>query len=277
MTQALKKIRHVVLDMDGTIYKGNTLFPETLPFLQRLGELGIGHTFLTNNPSKSQADYLAALAKLGVPTMPEQLYTSAHATIRHLQQERPEVHRIFFLGTASMVGEFQAAGFSAASEDPKDEPDAVVVAFDPTLNFERLGRAAWWIRQGKPFIATNPDTVCPTDAPTVLVDCGAICAALHLATGRKPDSVLGKPDPAMLQGILERTALQPQEVAMVGDRLYTDLAMAHRSGALGVLVLTGETTAMEAATAKPAPQVIVAGLYEFGELLAQAQNDALVA
>ena len=118
-----------------------------------------------------------------------------------------------------------------------------VVGFDTELTFARLCRAAYWISKGKPFIATHPDRICPTDQPTVLVDCGAICAALEQAAGRGPDVVLGKPDPCMLRGILSRHALAPEQLAMVGDRLYTDMAMARRAGALGVLVLTGETTA----------------------------------
>ena len=119
----------------------------------------------------------------------------------------------------------------------------MVVGFDQTLTYARLCRAAWWIKQGSPFFATNPDRVCPTNLPTVLVDCGSITAALEKATGIAPQKVLGKPDPAMLQGILQRHSLKPENLAMVGDRLYTDMEMAHRAGAFGVLVLTGEATA----------------------------------
>src|SRR5262249_47812906 len=119
---------------------------------------------------------------------------------------------------------------------------------------------------------TNPDRVCPTDQPTVLVDCGALCAALQSATGRAPDAVLGKPDPAMLEGILRRHLLEPRSLAMVGDRLYTDMAMAHRVGALGVLVLTGETTAAQAADHSPAPDLVVSGLAELSEMLSSART-----
>jgi NagD protein len=143
----------------------------------------------------------------------------------------------------------------------------VVVGFDKTLTYPRLCRAAWWIKQGKPYFATNPDRVCPTDEPTVLVDCGSITAALATATGCAPRAVLGKPDPAMLQGILQQHALKPENLAMVGDRLYTDMEMAHRTGALGVLVLTGEATANEAARHRPKPGLILPTLAELGELL----------
>ena len=273
MNKRLRDIRHVALDMDGTIYSGGTLFASTQPFLALLAELGIGHTFLTNNSSKSAKDYLAHLRKIGIPATADQLYTSTQATIAYLRQQLPAVQRLFALGTASMSRELEAAGFSLAADSASDEPDGVLVGFDTELTFPRLCRAAYWISKGKPFIATHPDRVCPTDQPTVLVDCGAICAALKEATGRAPDMVLGKPDPCMLRGILSRHALAPAQLAMVGDRLYTDMAMAHRAGALGVLVLTGETTAAEGANHSPAPGLIVSGLAEFGERLRAARQE----
>ena len=272
MSKLLTDIRHVALDMDGTIYRGGTLFAATAPFLALLAKLGIGHTFLTNNSSKSTQDYLAHLRRLGIKAAPDELYTSTQATITYLQQQLPAVRRLFVLGTASMSRELEGVGFSVAADSPADEPDGVVVGFDTELTFRRLCRAAYWIKKGKPFIATHPDRICPTDQPTVLVDCGAICAALKEATGRKPDMVLGKPDPSMLRGILDRHALAPHQLAMVGDRLYTDMAMAHQAGALGVLVLTGETTAAEGASHSPAPDLVVPSLAEFGERLRQARQ-----
>jgi NagD protein len=263
----LRGIRHVALDMDGTIYKGGTLFACTLPFLAQLRTLGIGCTFLTNNPSKSSADYLAHLRRMGLPATADELFTSTQATLDCLQRNFPQVKRLFALGTPSMLSQFTDAGYQLTCDDPADAPDAVVVGFDLTLTYARLCRAAWWIQQGMPYLATNPDRVCPTDQPTVLVDCGAICALLEKATGRAPDVVLGKPDPAMLGGILVRHGLRPDEVAMVGDRIYTDILMAHRAGACGVLVLTGEATAAEAAQANPPPHLVVPSLAEFGALL----------
>ena len=273
MDKRLRDLRHVALDMDGTIYSGGTLFESTQPFLALLAALGIGHTFLTNNSSKSARDYLAHLRKIGITATADQLYTSTQATIEHLQQQMPAVRRLFVLGTISMSRELEAAGFSLTADRANDEPDGVLVGFDTELTFSRLCRAAYWISKGKPYVATHPDRVCPTDQPTVLVDCGAICAALKEATGRAPDVVLGKPDPCMLRGILHRHSLAPRQLAMVGDRLYTDMAMAHKAGALGVLVLTGETTAAAASKHSPAPDLIVSGLAELGERLRQAHQE----
>jgi len=171
-----------------------------------------------------------------------------------------------------MISEFEAAGFESTADSAEDVPDVVVAAFDMTLTYPRLCRAAWWASQGIPYIATNPDRVCPTDQPVVLVDCGSICKCLEHATGRTPDIVLGKPDPNMLTGIKERFGLRADEIAMVGDRIYTDVAMARNAGALGVLVLSGETTEEVASAADPQPDVTALSLKEFGELLKEAHG-----
>jgi len=222
-------------------------------------------------------DYLAHLREMGIAATPDQLYTSAQATIEYLRSEWPQIKHLFVLGTASMCAEFSAAGFTLVPDGPQADPDAVVVGFDTTLTYPRLCRAAWWIARDKPYFATNPDSVCPTDQPTIMVDCGAICAALEVATGKKPSAVLGKPHPLMIRGILRQHALDPQNLAIVGDRLYTDMAMAHRAGALGVLVLTGETDADDAARSSPAPDLIVADLAEFGTQLRKAHRESIPA
>lgn len=263
----LRKIRHVALDMDGTIYLDKTLFKTTLPFLNLLKKLGITYTFLTNNPSKSAAEYLSHLKGIGIKASPDQLYTSTHATIDFLKKNFPKIRCLFVLGTPGLSNQLKSAGFKLTPDNPKSPPDAVIVGFDKTLTYSRLCRAAWWIKQGKLFFATNPDLICPTDEPTVLVDCGSITAAIEKATGRKPQAVLGKPDPAMLRGILQRHSFKPENLAMVGDRLYTDIEMAHRARAFGVLVLTGEATAAQAKKHMPKPDLVVPTLAEFGELL----------
>jgi NagD protein len=258
--------------MDGTIYRGGTLFACTRPFLAQLRALGLGYTFLTNNSSRSSRDYLAHLAHLEIATDPAQLYTSTDATVGWFRKHQPHIRRLFSLCTLSLAGELQESGFELTRDDPTDEPDAVLVAFDTTLDYTRLCRAAHWIAKGKPFVATHPDRICPTDEPTVLVDCGSICAALEKATGRAPDTVLGKPDPVMLAGIRQQHGLAGAEIAMVGDRLYTDLAMARAAGCLGVLVLSGETTQAEADRVTPGPDLIVNDIGELGHLLQAAHT-----
>jgi len=268
----LKDIRHVALDMDGTIYMGMSLFDYTKPFLQQLSEIGVSYSFLTNNPSKSIADYLHKLHTMGIEATEEVMYTTALATIDYLKTHLPDAKRLFMLGTPSMVSEFVKAGFEPTTDDPDDVPDAMVVAFDMTLDYSRLCRAAWWAQQGIPYVATNPDRVCPTDQKVVLVDCGSICKCIEHATGRQPDITLGKPDPNMLTGIRQRYGLEASEIAMVGDRIYTDVQMAFNAGAMGVLVLSGETTLEIADEAPRQPDIIADNIGTLGNLLEWAKK-----
>lgn len=284
MKERLSRIRHLALDMDGTIYLGGTLFPFTIDFLERMKKAGIGYSFLTNNPSRSVADYLKKLEGMGIRAEEKDMYTTSLAAIDYIKAHYPSAKRLFFLGTPSMISQFEKAGFESCSDDPDDVPDVLVVAFDMTLDYSKLCRAAWWASQGIPYVATNPDKVCPTDQRTILVDCGSLCRCIEHATGRCPDITLGKPDPNMLTGIMDRYGLEPDEVAMVGDRIYTDTATAHNAGAFGVLVLSGETTletaeaVAEEARNNPAPEffppdLICRDIKELGDLLIEARNN----
>lgn len=258
----LAAIRHVVLDLDGTLYRGSRLFDATLPYLALLRKWNIGYTFLTNNTSRSKADYVDKLQKFGIEANPAQIYTPADSTLAYLQERLPEVTTVGLLGTPSLRQQFEAAGYRVSWNAPR----AVIVGFDTTLTYENLCLAAYWISQGRPWLATHPDLICPTDEPTVLVDCGAICACLTAATGKMP-VVLGKPDPGILLDLCARHSLQPRQMAMVGDRLYTDIAMAERAGAVSVLVLSGEATAADAAAMPTPPDLIVRDVGEFGRRL----------
>ena len=281
--EKLSRIRHLALDMDGTIYLGSRIFPFTIPFLEKMKAAGIGISFLTNNPTRSVQDYLDKLAKMGIEATEDGMYTTSLAAIDYIKEHHPQARRLFLLGTPSMAEQFRKAGYEECADDPGDVPDVLVVAFDTTLTYSRLCRAAYWASQGIPYVATNPDRVCPTDKPTVLVDCGSLQKCIEHATGRKPDIVLGKPDPTMLQGIMHRHGLKPEEIAMVGDRIYTDTAMAHNAGAVGALVLSGETT-METmkkvqadAATNPEPEfyppdLVVNNIAELGELLLESRG-----
>ncbi len=273
LMEACSKIKHVALDMDGTLYLGSKLFGFTKNFLRSLDENGIGYSFLTNNPTRSVTDYLKKLEELGIEADRERMYTSAVATIEYLKAAMPGVKRIYAVGTPSMLKEFEEAGFELTGPEPDDMPQALVVAFDTTLVYEKLCHASWLASQGLPYIATNPDRVCPTDRPTVLVDCGSLCECIYHAAGRRPDIVIGKPNPDMLTGIRRRYGLEADEIAMCGDRIYTDVATANNAGALGVLVLSGETTLETALGSDPLPPITVPSVAEFGELLVKSRTD----
>ena len=283
LRESLSKIKRLALDMDGTIYLGSTLFPFTVDFLDSMKNAGVDYSFLTNNPTKSVADYLKKLEGMGIHADQDNMYTTSLAAIDYIKSHYPDARRLFLLGTESMISQFEKAGFESCSDDPDDVPDVLVVAFDPTLVYPRLCRACWWASQGIPYIATNPDRVCPTDQRTILVDCGSICRCIESASGRRPDITLGKPDPNMIYGIMDKYGLKPEEVAMVGDRIYTDTATSHNAGAFGVLVLSGETTietalkVAEDAASNPNPEfyppnLIVRDIKELGELILAARS-----
>lgn len=263
----LKRVRHLVLDLDGTLYKGERLFAETTPFLEGLRSLGIGYTFLTNNTSRSKADYVEKLRKLGIEAREAEIYTPAESVIAYLRGMIPQANALAILGTPSLEREFAEAGFSLSWE----APDAVVVGFDTTLTYERLCRAAYWISKGLPYLATHPDLICPTDEDTVLVDCGSICACLGAATSRQP-IFFGKPNPSILLELCNRLDLTSDQMIMVGDRLYTDMKMAQEAGLPSVLVLTGEASAEQAAALPRQPDLVVADVGVLGALLLEARQ-----
>jgi HAD superfamily hydrolase (TIGR01450 family) len=266
----LAGIRHFALDLDGTLYLGGRLFEATPRFLQLLRSRGIGRTFFTNNSSRSTRDYVRHLRAMGIDGGEDEILISTHSALMYLRARHPNVKRVFVLGTPALQEEIGQSGYELCEDDAGDEPDAVVVGFDTTLGYARVCRAAYWIGRGKLFVATHPDRICPTDQPTMLPDCGAICALLTTATGRAPDAVLGKPHALMIEALLRRRGLKAEEVAVVGDRIYTDMAMAQAAGAMSILVLSGETTAEQADQAQPRPDLVVRDVGELADRLAQA-------
>lgn len=219
-------LKHVFLDMDGTIYRGTTLFPTTTPFLNCLKRYGIGYTFLSNNSSYSTVEYVIRLQRLGIAARPEEFYTSTDYAIDWLKLRNPAPQRIFLLGMASIRSMFEAADFIIDEANP----EVVIVAFDRSLTYEKLCRAAWHLHCGVPGVATHPDCFCPTDQATRLPDCGSITRCLEAAAGVTLQ-VLGKPDPGMLRLAAARRGVRPEQTLMVGDRLGTDIRLGRNAGA----------------------------------------------
>lgn len=229
----LRVVRAFLLDMDGTVYLGERAFPEAFVLMEVLKRTGRRHLWLTNNSSQAAADWAAKLCRMGFDAAEEQVYTSTEATLAYLLRQRPRP-RVFPVGTKPFERTLERGGCVLTATDP----EFVVVGFDQTLTYEKLRQACLFIRAGVPFVASHPDKVCPTEEGCI-PDCGAICACITEATGVKP-KVLGKPYPEMVEGALARLGAKPAEVAMVGDRLYTDIRMARDAGIVGVLVLSGE-------------------------------------
>jgi len=256
----LDRIRCFLLDMDGTVYLGNTLLPGALQFREKLQKTGREWLFITNNSSKSAVHYAAKLAQMGWPAQPEDIMTPGEATCLYLKEQKPGA-RIFLLGTPELAAEFAAHGFILA----KDEPDYVVLGFDMTLEYGKVAAACRFIRAGVPFIATHPDLNCPTE-DGFLPDCGSMAAMLTASTGVKP-LVIGKPHAYFIQAVRRRKPFPREEVAIVGDRLYTDIATGVNAGITSILVFSGETRPEDLAASAVQPDMAVSGLEELAEML----------
>ena len=231
--------RLFLLDMDGTIYLDEALFPGTRPFLETVRAAGGRYLFLTNNSSKSVDAYIAKLARLGIPSGREDFLTSVDALIAHLAARQPRYHKCYVFGTASFRSQLAGAG-AAVTDRLEEDVDCLLVGFDTELTFQKLEDACILLGRGVDFIATNPDWVCPTWYGSV-PDCGSVCEMLFRAAGRRP-LVIGKPEPAMVRLALERTGFAPDQAVMVGDRLYTDIAAGVNAGIDTAFVLSGEGT-----------------------------------
>ena len=236
---ALGRKKLFLLDMDGTLYLGDRLFRDTIPFLEAIRARGAEYLFLTNNSSRGTADYVKKLEKLGIPCRADDFFTSTHAAIIYLRNHHPG-QLVYALGTRSFITQLREAGIRVTD---RLEPgiDCLLMGYDTELTYQKLVDACALISQGLPYLATNPDWVCPT-AAGYLPDCGAMAQMLEHATGRLPH-VLGKPQPDIALLAMEKKGCLPDETVLVGDRLYTDIACARAAGAMGILVLSGETKA----------------------------------
>ena len=232
----LSDVKCFLLDLDGTFYLSTELIEGSLEFIDRVLATGRNYMFLTNNSSHNASFYVEKLRQMGLYTDRSHILTSGEATCEVVKSRWPG-RRAFVLGNEFLQQEFFEAGIAVDME----HPDLVVAGFDTTLTYEKLRVACDFIRDGLPFIATHPDFNCPT-ATGFMPDIGAILAFIEASTNRRPDLVVGKPNPGIVQAALRRTGLKVNELAMVGDRLYTDIETGLRSGMLSILVMTGETT-----------------------------------
>lgn len=236
--ERLKDIKLYLFDMDGTLYLGNRLYPFTKELLATLRKAGKEYRFVTNNSSKSVEDYIKKLEKMGIMAEYEDFVTSSQATAFYLLKHHKN-QRLFVCGTQSLKKELSQSGF-VITENP-DEVDCIVMGFDTELTFQKLEVISRLLcTRDIPYIATNGDYVCPTEFGSV-PDCGSVCDMLFNATGKRP-LVIGKPATLIPQLAMERVGCTPEETAMVGDRLYTDIQCGINAGLLSVLVLSGETT-----------------------------------
>ena len=227
-----------LLDMDGTLYLGDTLFDCTPSFLENVRKNGGRYLFLTNNSSKSALSYVEKLARLGIEATKDDFVTSVNATVRYLAENHKD-EKIYAFGTASFREELRENGLQIVTQ-PEEDVSVLVIGFDTELCFEKLEHACILLNRGVSFVATNPDWVCPTSYGSV-PDCGSVCEMLFRATGKRP-KVIGKPQPDMVYMALEKTGCDPKDALLIGDRLYTDIACGNAAGIDTAFVLSGEGT-----------------------------------
>jgi len=258
--RVLKDIECFIFDMDGTIYLGGQLLPGAAALVSYLLDQSIPHYFLTNNSSKSKLDYVEKLTGFGLPVTEDQIFTSGEATAIYLQREKPNA-RLFVVGTPSLEAEFACFGFDLVQENP----EYAVLGFDTTLTYQKIWKLCDFVRDGVPYVATHPDINCPTESG-FMPDIGAMIEMVASSTGRRPDLIVGKPYQPIIEAILEKTGLEPAQIAMVGDRLYTDIALG-KAGIQTILVLSGETRAEDIPAAPVKPDYILEDVGKLYDLL----------
>lgn len=246
----IKDIRCFVLDMDGTVYLGEQWIEGALEFLEEVRNSGRKFCFMTNNSSKNASVYIEKLHRMGLDIDPHQLVTSGHATIAYLLKHYPG-KKVFLLGNSMLRKEFETGGIILE----EDKPDIVVTAFDTMLDYAKLCQVCDFVRHGLPYLATHPDYNCPTETGFI-PDIGAIHAFIHASTGRMPDRIIGKPNSEIVEYTLAKAGCTANEAAVVGDRLYTDIAAGINSGLTSIFVLSGEAQLCDLAESPVQPHLV---------------------
>lgn len=257
----LSKVLCFLLDMDGTFYLGERLFEGAQEFIDLLDRQGRGYLFLTNNSSRDSRQYVEKFARLGLSIPRDKIMTSGEATAMHVHQQKPDA-RVFVAGTQSLENEFRDRGFLLTEE----LPDYVILGFDTTLTYAKMWKLCDLVRAGVPYIATHPDLNCPTETG-FMPDIGAMIAFVRASTDREPDLVVGKPNALFVEQAAERTGIPPSEMCMIGDRLYTDIALGATAGIPTILVLSGETRADDVANSPHQPTFIFQNIRALADYL----------
>ena len=245
----LKNKKLFLFDMDGTLYLGSRLYGFTVELLDTIRKNGGRYLFMTNNSSKSVKDYIDKLGKMGILATEEDFLTSSQATAFYLSQHH-KGQMLYVCGTQSLKEELAKAGFSITDDIEKTQ--CIVMGFDTELTFRKLEDVSKMLcTKDLPYIATNPDYVCPTEFGSV-PDCGSVSDMLYNVSKKRP-LFIGKPSPLMPQLAMEKWGVTPDETVVIGDRIYTDIKSGLNAGATTILVMSGETTyeILEQSTDKP--------------------------
>lgn len=259
--EMMKNIKVFVLDMDGTIYLGNDLFPYTHAFLDKVKQTGKEYYFFTNNSSKDIDTYIVKLNNMGIHITSEQMMVSTHVILRYLK-EHYDGKTLYVVGTPALVNEFKKHGWVMNEENP----DIVILGFDTTLTYEKLKKACHFIRNGATYLGINPDLNCPMENDTFIPDCGSMAKLIEASTGRYPE-FFGKPSKRTLEYIIKETGHNADQIAIIGDRLYTDIAVADQSAVTSILVMSGETKKEDVKNSEIKPDIMIDNIGVLADLL----------
>ena len=269
MMDKLHNCELFLFDLDGTLYLGDNVYEGAIELMEDLPRLGKQYIYLTNNSSRAGEDYITRLRRLGFPCERENVFTSGMATGMYLNQHWPGA-KVYIAGTRAFHRELKSYGIDLVNDElghtDCDRVDVVVQGFDTELVYEKLDRACHFLRRGAAFIAANPDWVCPMPNDEVLPDCGSICALLTASSGVSP-TYIGKPNRNMIDVISAMTGIPNEKICAVGDRLYTDIAVAQNAGSVSVLVLSGETDQAMVDAAERKPDYVLRDVHELHEIL----------
>lgn len=266
MTTHLSQIQCFLLDMDGTFNLGDNIIPGSLGFIDILRSQHKDFIFLTNNSSKHRKLYAEKIGRLGLSIPEEKIFTSGEATALSLQKMHPGAS-MYVVGTTALQEEFRQHGYRLV----EDAPEVVILGFDTTLTYQKLWKLCDFVRAGLPYIATHPDYNCPTETG-FMPDIGATIAFVKASTGRDPDLVVGKPNRMIVDALAQKLGVPIEKMAMVGDRLYTDIALGKTSGITTCLVLSGETRQEDLDDSEFQPDYIFDDLAAIGNWLAESKQ-----
>jgi 4-nitrophenyl phosphatase len=263
---SLQSMRAAIIDMDGVLWAGDVALPGLVEFFDTLRARGIAFVLATNNSSRTAAQYVAKLARMGVTVTADEVLNSGAATALYLRgQANGSGGRVFAIGEDGVRGPLLEQGFTL-TELYDISADYVVCGMDRAISWDKLATATLNVRAGAKFVGTNPDTTLPTERGITHGN-GAILAALQAATGEAP-VIVGKPEPIMYQQAMRRLGADPAHTVAIGDRLGTDILGAVRTGIHSLLVLTGISTRAELADREYQPTWVMNGLHDITEAIA---------
>ncbi|NMD38895.1 MAG: HAD-IIA family hydrolase [Christensenellaceae bacterium] len=227
-----------LLDMDGTIYIDDHLIEGSLEFLKAIENEGGKYVFITNNSSKSIDNYINKLNNMGIKSDIDSFFTSSQSTILYIKRNYPN-KKVYCMGTKALVNDLKLSGIDVVTEYA-DDVGVVLLGYDTELNYQKLIDVCHLLKKDLPYIATNPDYLCP-GVVSYLPDCGAMSVMLEYAVGRLPHFI-GKPSPYIVNDVMEKFHYTKDQTIIVGDRLYTDIATGQNMGIDTICVLSGEAT-----------------------------------